>query len=318
MGVIESAVNWAIGIANDQGHGYSQADRWGPDYDCSSFVISAFEQAGVAVREAGASYTGNMYNAFLNCGFRDVTAEVELGSGRGIQAGDVLLNRASHTCLAVGNFKVANCRTDEGNPQSGDQSGNEIRVQNYWNYPWDCVLRYVGGEASVPDSSGTAPEPEKPRSTLRKGDRGEDVKALQERLIAVGYSCGKCKADGIFGSDTMIAVVEFQEDYGLNVTGVADPETINLLNGTTVQQATDGEDHKDAWLQELRLGSRGDAVKLLQAALTLRGYPCGGVDGVFGKNTEAALDGFKNDRHMDADGKVDLEVWAALLEVWKP
>ena len=56
MGVTEKAVNWAVAIAADQSHGYSQVDRWGPDYDCSSFVISAFEQAGVAVREAGASY----------------------------------------------------------------------------------------------------------------------------------------------------------------------------------------------------------------------------------------------------------------------
>ena len=55
MGVIEDAVAWAIETANDQSHGYSQADRWGPDYDCSSFVIQAFQQAGVSLREAGAS-----------------------------------------------------------------------------------------------------------------------------------------------------------------------------------------------------------------------------------------------------------------------
>ena len=40
--VIESAVNWAVGIANDNSHGYDQNSRWGVDYDCSSLVISAF------------------------------------------------------------------------------------------------------------------------------------------------------------------------------------------------------------------------------------------------------------------------------------
>ena len=92
MGVIEEAVAWAIETANDQSHGYSQADRWGPDYDCSSFVISAFEQAGVSLREAGASYTGNMRGPMIACGFVDVTYSIGLASGYGLQPGDVLLN----------------------------------------------------------------------------------------------------------------------------------------------------------------------------------------------------------------------------------
>ena len=46
MGIIEKYVTWAVNIANDNTHGYSQAVRWSPDYDCSSFVISALEAAG--------------------------------------------------------------------------------------------------------------------------------------------------------------------------------------------------------------------------------------------------------------------------------
>ena len=40
--VVEQAISWAISIANDNSHGYSMTSRWGPDYDCSSFVISAY------------------------------------------------------------------------------------------------------------------------------------------------------------------------------------------------------------------------------------------------------------------------------------
>ena len=54
--VIESAVNWAVKIANDNSHGYDQNNRWGPNYDCSSLVISAFEQAGCKVKSGGASF----------------------------------------------------------------------------------------------------------------------------------------------------------------------------------------------------------------------------------------------------------------------
>ena len=44
---IEKAVKWAENTAADDSHGYSQYNRWGnPDYDCASFVISAFRSAG--------------------------------------------------------------------------------------------------------------------------------------------------------------------------------------------------------------------------------------------------------------------------------
>ena len=76
--VIESAVNWAVKIANDNSHGYDQNSRWGPNYDCSSLVISAFEQAGCKVKSGGATYTGNMKPVFLRYGFFDVTSKIAL------------------------------------------------------------------------------------------------------------------------------------------------------------------------------------------------------------------------------------------------
>ena len=41
--------------AGDPAHGYDQTSRWGPDYDCSSLVISAYEQASVPVKSCGAT-----------------------------------------------------------------------------------------------------------------------------------------------------------------------------------------------------------------------------------------------------------------------
>lgn len=67
--VIEKAVTWAVQIANDNSHGYDQGNRWGPDYDCSSLVISAFRQAGVPL---SCTYTGNMRADMLAKGFREV------------------------------------------------------------------------------------------------------------------------------------------------------------------------------------------------------------------------------------------------------
>ncbi len=42
---------------------------------------------------------------------------------------------------------------------------------------------------------------------------GEDVRALQERLLEMGYDSGR--ADGIYGARTARAVAEFQRETGL-------------------------------------------------------------------------------------------------------
>ena len=54
----------------------------------------------------------------------------------------------------------------------------------------------------------------------------------------------------------------------------------------------------------LRRGNIGDKVKQLQQELNRRGYDCGstGADGIFGKNTEAALKRFQQDHGLAADG----------------
>ena len=152
----EKAVTWAIEIANDPAHGYDQDNRWGPDYDCSSLVISAWQQAGVPVKTKGATYTGNMKSVFLSCGFKDVTSKVNLSTGSGMKRGDVLLNIASHTVMHIGNGQVVSASKNENNGyhggKPGDQSGKEIKLQNYYNFPWDCVLRYTK------DSSTTDPD----------------------------------------------------------------------------------------------------------------------------------------------------------------
>lgn len=221
-GAIRRAVEWQLETAADNMHGYSQADRWGPDYDCSSFVITAWEQAGVPVKTAGATYTGNMYDVFVRCGFQDVTGSVDLATGAGMQAGDVLLNHQRHTATYIGNGQLVHARSSEGTIIQGDQSGNEIRVQPYYNGPWDCVLRYTGADAgSVP----AAPK----RSILKKGMTGGDVRELQEKLVKLGYDTGG--ADGQYGTKTFVAVAKFQEANGLTpVDGEAGPVTMAVID----------------------------------------------------------------------------------------
>lgn len=56
--------------------------------------------------------------------------------------------------------------------------------------------------------------------TLKKGDKGEAVKAFQIMLMALGYSVGSTGADSDFGSATETAVKKFQSDNGLTSDGI--------------------------------------------------------------------------------------------------
>lgn len=67
--------------------------------------------------------------------------------------------------------------------------------------------------------------------TLRKGAKGNITKIMQQRLVALGYSVGKCGADGSFGSGTLSGVKAFQKAMGLTVDGVVGPNTWRKLLG---------------------------------------------------------------------------------------
>ena len=96
---LEKAVQWAINIANDDSHGYSQENRWGPDYDCSSFVISALKNAGIDV--GNASFTGNMVDELSKRNFQYISWS-DTGGVSGLRRGDIMW-RSGHTEMYIGN-----------------------------------------------------------------------------------------------------------------------------------------------------------------------------------------------------------------------
>lgn len=216
---INKAINWMEETAKDDRHGYCQDHRWGEDgdYDCSSAVITAWEQAGVPVKSKGATYTGNMLPVFKANGFVDVTAQVNRSTGAGLVRGDVLLNTVHHTAMYCGDGKEVEASINEkgtahgGKP--GDQTGKEFLIRTYRNYPWTNVLRYTGGNST----SATA------KNYLEIGDSGAAVKTMQIMLIECGYSCGTAGADGEFGSGTDAALRKFQKDNSLVVDGQYGP-----------------------------------------------------------------------------------------------
>lgn len=83
---------------------------------------------------------------------------------------------------------------------------------------------------AVLNSDFTRPEGiEYPGYLIKKGQQGEMVRVIQERLIELGYSCGSCGADSIFGRSTFNAICVFQKDNGLSADGICGPLTWEKL-----------------------------------------------------------------------------------------
>ena len=61
---------------------------------------------------------------------------------------------------------------------------------------------------------------------LGHGDRGPEVRALQERLIVAGF---RVEPDGVFGDATEMAVMKFQRERGLTVDGMVGAATRKAL-----------------------------------------------------------------------------------------
>ncbi|MFT8787286.1 MAG: NlpC/P60 family protein [Bifidobacterium psychraerophilum] len=152
--LIERMRYWCLDVSL----GYDQTNRWdirpGGEADCSSLVIHCLQEAGFDT--GAASYTGDMSAALTARGW------VRLPNNGSPQAGDILLNDADHVAVYLGGGQLAQASYDENHRASGgasgDQTGHETNVSPYYNFPWNCYLRYTGSQDNnsqpTPDNQG--------------------------------------------------------------------------------------------------------------------------------------------------------------------
>lgn len=85
---------------------------------------------------------------------------------------------------------------------------------------------------------------------IRRRDKGEKVKKLQEGLLSIGYKLPIYGADGDFGAETLSAVEAFQRDNGVILDGVWDSECQKILEEKlNIPDIPDGSDEMEFLLQ---------------------------------------------------------------------
>lgn len=158
--------------------------------------------------------------------------------------------------------------------------------------------------------------------SMQKGNTGEQVTELQNRLIELGYLKGP--ASGVYDTNTIGAIRSFQKKNGLKSNGTANAETRAKLFSATalgysatptpkVTEAPTPTPTVAVPENSLRSGDKGDDVKTLQKRLKELGYYKSTIDGKFGRTTMNALKAFQEAHGLTADGVAGQETYALLF-----
>ena len=179
-------------------------------------------------------------------------------------------------------------------------------------YVASAYVRLTGGSGSAVVTTPTATPTPAPTqaptatpvpasATLKEGSRGDAVKALQQKLIALGYLTGT--ADGAYGSGTKSAVRAFQSANGLTADGTAGPQTLTVLDTAYAALSATSPTPAPAISDTiLKKGMKGEAVRTLQKYLIQLGFLTGEADGLYGSGTKNAVRAFQAANGLAADG----------------
>lgn len=126
---------------------------------------------------------------------------------------------------------------------------------------------------------------------IEKGAEGEDVLALQKRLMELGYLAID-EPTSYFGNATKAAVKLFQRQHELQQDGICGEETMSLIYA---------EDAKPYVMLE---GAEGDDIESFQEQLVELGYLGDDqVTGYYGTDTVSAVKKFQHRNYLTEDGK---------------
>ncbi|MEM8612485.1 MAG: peptidoglycan-binding protein [Cyanobacteria bacterium P01_H01_bin.105] len=139
---------------------------------------------------------------------------------------------------------------------------------------------------------------------LQEGDRGPAVAELQRQLNSNGLF--PSAINGVYGPATTQAVRQFQRIRRLDVTGIADIQTLNLLD-VDLSQLLAGLSHPvhgTISADRITSASSREDVSILQRVLRSFGFNLA-TDGIYGTQTEQAVRAYERTANLPVDGIAD-------------
>lgn len=225
------------------------------------------------------------------CPYIDYTAEEEITDSYVVKAGDSLWGIAEKF-LGDGKRFTELAQINGITDPEKISVGQVIKINTTIPAP-----QPIAPQPIVPPQPVAQPTtPVEPTRALRRGDNGNDVRWVQQRLSQLGYAL---TVDGSYGPATESAVKTFQNDYRLAVDGVFG--TASLAMAKNPKKPNPYTAPVNA---VFRRGSRGDGVKWIQTVLLMTGFSMNGygVDGSYGESTEKAVMAYQRSRGLKVDG----------------
>lgn len=165
---------------------------------------------------------------------------------------------------------------------------------------------------------------------LAEGDTGGRVNLLQYFLAVLATFYEQIQPqiiDGVFGPRTRQNVEAFQQMYGLEVTGIVNQATWELLHQESeiLLYSVPPEDYAVSVQPYpgyvLTPGMRNEYVAVLQSYLirisTVYALPAVSVTGYYGSQTKAAVTAFQKLFNLTADGVVGMATWNTIIDVYE-
>lgn len=230
---------------------------------------------------------------------------------------------------------------------AGDQTGGEVCTRNWYNKPWDFVLRPKS--SNLAEKSAKACEAACANKNIGYDQNQRNTLYSQARKVDFDLSkiTTPCECDcsslmhvcalagganityGANGAATSTMKSRFTIDGEYEVLTASEyltsdkylkrgdilvkagSHTVMVLeNGAMANEkiTTTTQKVSETKMPTIKKGSSGKAVKVWQAIIGVE------IDGVFGSNTRTATIGFQKSNNLETDGIVGDKTWKAGLE----
>ena len=153
-------------------------------------------------------------------------------------------------------------------------------------------------DAATPETMPDAPEAE--------GDP-DVIRAVQRELTTLGY--GPLQADGVPGLLTRAAIMAFEHDRKMGLTGEATERVLKrLLLGSSIETAPEDVAGR------VRSAHADQVIRTVQQSLATLGYQPGRLDGRIGDETERAIREFEMDQGLVPTGRISAELFSRVAK----